>query len=193
MRRSFVLINTNVARPPVSPVGLEYVAEALVEANVPVKVLDLSFETDWKASLQRELKRGEPLLVGLSVRNTDDSSFTSRKSFLPWIRNVVSEVREFTGAPVILGGVGFSTLPGAVLTATQADGGIEGDGEEAAVALANTVMKGGDFTHLPNMVYWRNGEVVRNPRADIDLRHLPVPRRRIFDNRRYVNVQFGEE
>ena len=55
MKRPILLINTNIARPPVSPVGLEYVGEALVEAGVPVGVLDLSFESDWKASLQREL------------------------------------------------------------------------------------------------------------------------------------------
>lgn len=39
----FLLINTNVARPPVSPVGLEYVGEALAEAKLLVQVLDLAF------------------------------------------------------------------------------------------------------------------------------------------------------
>lgn len=189
MAQAILLINTNVALPPVSPVGLEYVGEALIDAGVSVQVLDFSFEADWKASLQRQLKNDEPLAVGLSVRNTDDCSFISRKSFLPWIRDVVTELRKFTEAPVILGGVGFSTIPEAVLKVTQADGGIEGDGEEAVLALANSLMKGEDFAYLPNMVYWRDGDVVRNPRADIDLRYLPIPRRRIFDNRRYE--QFG--
>ncbi len=73
--RSILLINSNVVRPPVSPVGLEYVAEALIEAGVLVQVLDLSFKPDWKASLQSELKDEEPVAVGLSVRNTDDCSF----------------------------------------------------------------------------------------------------------------------
>ncbi len=189
MERTILLINTNVTRPPVSPVGLEYVGEALVEAGMLPRVLDLSFETNWKASLQRELKRDEPLAVGLSVRNTDDCSFTSGKSFLPWICDVIAEVRRSTGAPVFLGGIGFSTMPEVVMSATQADYGIEGDGEEAVLALARSLTKGEDFTHLPNMVYWRNREVVRNPRADVDLRHLPMPRRRIFDNKRYE--QFG--
>ena len=183
--RSILLINTNVARPPVSPVGLEYVGEALIESGVPVQVLDLAFETDWQTALQRELKGDEPVAVGISVRNTDDCSFASRKSFLPWIRDVVSEARKFTDAPVFLGGVGFSTLPETVLRVTQADGGIEGDGEEAMLALARSLMQGEDFLDLPNMVCWRNGVVVRNPRADIDLRHLPLPHRRIFDNRKY--------
>ena len=78
MERFFLLSNTNVARPPVSPVGLEYVGESLIKAGIPVGILDLSFEADWKLSLQRELKYAEPLSVGLSVRSTDDCCFESR-------------------------------------------------------------------------------------------------------------------
>ena len=189
MSRAVLLINTNVAQPPVSPVGLEYVGQSLIEAGVPIQVLDFSFETDWKASLQRQLKNDEPLMVGVSVRNTDDCSFVSKKSFLPWIDNVVAELKQLTRAPVFLGGVGFSTMPEAVITTTQADGGIEGDGEEALPALAKSLVKGEDITSLPNIVYRRNGEVVRNPRIDVDLRRLPRPHRHLFDNRRYE--QFG--
>lgn len=188
MTRGILLINTNVARPLVSPVGLEHVTESLIGGGVPIQVLDLSFETDWKASLSKELKNAEPLAVGLSVRNTDDCSFASRKSFLPWIGEIVAELKKLTPAPVFLGGVGFSTMPETVLRATRADGGIEGDGEEAMLALAHCLSRGEDFSHLPNLVYWHNGEVVRNPRVDVDLRYLPPPRRRSFDNRRYQQL-----
>ncbi len=189
MVQAVLLVNTNVARPPVSPVGLEYVGEALIDTGVPVDVLDLSFETDWKAALETRLKNDEPLLVALSVRNTDDCCFVSRNSFLPWIDEVAAEAKRLTEAPVFVGGAGFSTMPEAVLTATQADGGIEGDGEEALVALARSLVNGEDITRLPNIVYRRGKEVVRNPRADVDLRLLPKPRRRLFDNRKYE--QFG--
>jgi hypothetical protein len=189
MAQAVLLINTNIARPPVSPVGLEYVAQALIEAGMSPQVQDLSFVTDWKAALQRAFKDCEPLLVGLSVRNTDDCSFASRKSFLPLIGDVVSEVRKHTAAPVFLGGTGFSTMPEAALQATQADGGVEGDGEEALLALARCLAKGEDFRRLPNMVYWRNADVIRNPRVDVDVRYLPSPHRRVFDNKRYE--EFG--
>lgn len=188
MAQAVLIVNTNIARPPVSPVGLEYVGQSLIDAGVPLQVLDLSFEPDWKASLQKELKNNEVLMVGVSVRNTDDCSFATRKSFIPWISNVVSELRKYTEAPVFLGGVGFSTMPEPVLSATQADGGIEGDGEEAVLALVKYLIKGEDWSHLPNMVYWHNGEVVRNYRIDTDLRYLPTSRRRIFDNRQYEQL-----
>ena len=188
MARPILLINTNVARPPVSPVGLEYVGEALVGARAPVQVLDLAFETDWKAALARELTGSYPLAVCLSVRNTDDSSFVTRKSFLPWISEVVTEVRQLTQAFVLLGGVGFSIMPEAILKLTKADAGIAGDGEEVVLALTRCLMNGEDFSHLPNIVYWHKGNVIHNPRIDTDLQHLPGTRRRLFDNKRYEQI-----
>jgi len=186
--KSCLLINTNVARPSVSPVGLEYVGEALARAKVPVQVLDLAFEADWKAALARELKDSEPLLVGLSVRNTDDSCFATRRSFLPWISEVVTEVRRLTQGVILLGGVGFSIMPEAILKFTEADAGIAGDGEEAVVALARCLMNGEDISHLPNIVYRHNENIVCNPRVSVDPRHLPLPRRRLFDNKRYEEL-----
>ncbi|MBI4186537.1 MAG: radical SAM protein [Chloroflexi bacterium] len=185
MSQVILLVNTNVVRPPVSPVGLEYVGQALIDAGIPVQVLDLSFEADWKASLRKQLGSDEPLAVGVGVRNTDDCSFISRKSFLPWVSSVVSELKKLTAAPVFLGGGGFSTMPEAVLLATGAEAGIEGDGEEALASLARALAGGEAITGLPGLVYRRGEKVVRNPRADVDLRRLPAPRRRLFDNRRY--------
>ncbi len=182
--RPFLLVNTNVVRPPVSPVGLEYVAETLRDAGLPVSVLDLAFEADWRAALRKQLQ-SEPLGVGLSVRNTDDCSFATRQSFLPWIRDVVAEVRRCTRAPVFLGGVGFSVMPELALGATQADGGIEGDGEVAVPDLVSRLIRGVDVSSVPGMVYRRGDVLVRNPRAEADLGQRPLPRRRVFDNKRY--------
>ena len=115
MNGSFLLINTNVSKPPVSPVGTEYVGETLVEAGVSVRLLDFSFVADWKAALARELEE-EPVLVGLTVRNMDDCSFATRKSFLPWIVEIVTELRQLTKAFILLGGVGYSIMPEAILS-----------------------------------------------------------------------------
>ena len=188
MARPFLLINTNVARPPVNPIGLEYVGQALVEAEVPVHVLDLVFEPDWKAALERELAHDEPLAIGVSVRNTDDCCFATGKSFLPWIGEVVSELRSLTDSLIFLGGVGFSVMPESTLSFTRADAGIAGDGEEVISSLAKALAEGRDFHNLPNMVYWRKGNIIHNPLIDVDLNHLPAPRRRLFDNRKYEQL-----
>ena len=174
-----------MVRPPVSPIGLEYVGESLVEAGLHVHVLDLIFETDWQAALAGIIRAEDPLLVGLTVRNTDDCSFTTRKSFLPWISEFVSEVRRLTEAFVLLGGVGFSVMPEAVLRLTDADAGIYGDGEETLPALVKCLMDGKDIRHLPNLVYWKGEAIIRNPRINADLRKIPPRHRDLFDNRKY--------
>jgi radical SAM superfamily enzyme YgiQ (UPF0313 family) len=169
-------------------VGLEYVGEALLQAGVPVHVLDLVFAGDWKEALSGELTGNEPLIVGLSVRNTDDCCFATGKSFLPWVKELIGEVRMLTDAFILLGGAGFSVMPEPVLRFIGADAGIVGDGEEMAPILAEAVSEGKDFRHLPNLVCWRNGDVISNPRTSVGLERLAVPGRRLFDNPRYEQL-----
>jgi tryptophan 2-C-methyltransferase len=195
MANSVLLVNANTLRPPVAPIGLEYVGEALVEAGADVNVLDFSFESDWKSALRRALNSEEPLFTGLTVRNTDDCSFSTKKSFLPWITEVVNEKKQLSRSPVMLGGVGFSIMPEAVLETTGADMGIAGDGEETAVTLFRYLAGNKDISGLPNLVYRHNGQIVRNKREDARLDHFPLPRRRLFDNKRYeeLGAQVGIE
>jgi len=188
MARPFVLINTNVTRPQVSPVGLEYVAETLDQAGIPIRIIDLAFEADWREAISRDIRDNEPLAVGLTVRNVDDSSFVSQKSFLPWISELVEETRKLTAAPVILGGVGFSIMPEAVLETVHADVGVHGDGEEATLRLAQSLATGEDISTIPNIAYRRKEKIVRNPRADVDLDRSPQARRRLFNNQKYEQV-----
>ncbi|MDP2952702.1 MAG: cobalamin B12-binding domain-containing protein, partial [Chloroflexota bacterium] len=143
--KPLLLVNANTLSPPVSPVGLEYVAESLREHGLPVRVVDLAFEADPAGALRRALSSVEPLAVGVAVRNTDDCSWLSATSFLPNIRHLVSVCREATQAPVVLGGGGFSVAPRAILRYTGADMGIAGDGEEALSGLAVKLLRGEDI------------------------------------------------
>jgi hypothetical protein len=188
MPSTVLIVNTNVARPPVSPVGLEYVGESLAAAGLPPAVLDLSFAADWREELSSALRQVDPLAIGVTVRNTDDCSFASRRSFLPWIKDVVSEIKQLTEAPVILGGAGFSTMPEAALRATEADAGIRGDGEEATVALAVCLANGESYAGVPNLIYQGNDKTVFNPTVHADPLKYPLPRRRLFDHNRYQQL-----
>ncbi|MBI2957221.1 MAG: radical SAM protein [Chloroflexi bacterium] len=185
--KPFLLVNANTVRPPVAPVGLEYAGHALLAAGIPLEVVDLAFEPDWKAALARATAGG-PLAVGITVRNTDDCCFATGRSFLPWIAEVVAEAKRTTDAPVVLGGVGFSTAPQDVLAATGGDLGVHGEGEQALVMLARALAGGGGAARvasLPNLAY-RDGPRIRlTPRRSLDLTRMPLPRRRLFDNPRY--------
>jgi hypothetical protein len=185
MSRAFVLINGNTVRPPVNPLGLEYVGEHLLGAGVRVSVVDLSWEEQWRPALSRALSSEEPLAVGIGFRNLDDCSSVTRTRFLPWLGQLVAEVKRHTASPVVLGGVGFSIAPEAILRASKADLGIAGDGEDAALLLAACLQRGLDLSNIPNLVF-REGQNVRcNPRSPVGLGFLQPPPRKLFDNPRY--------
>lgn len=126
------LVNTNRIKPPIAPIGLEYVAEALNVAGHQVEVLDLCWPDDWGPAISSFFERTSFALVGVTLRNTDDCAFTSRQSFLPEIAEIVNAIHRQTDALIALGGVGFSVMPEEVLTLCEADVGVWGTGTSSA-------------------------------------------------------------
>jgi radical SAM superfamily enzyme YgiQ (UPF0313 family) len=179
------LVNTNRIRPPIAPIGLEYVAEALGAAGHGVEILDLCWVDDVNAAIASFLDETNFDLVGVTLRNTDDSTFTGRQSFIGQLADVVSTIRQHTDGLIVLGGVGFSCMPEQVLTICQADVGVWGDGEFALVALANGIEEEQAWHSLPNLIWRRDGEWHRNLPASQPLADLPPMRRSWVDNQRY--------
>ncbi|MEK7407967.1 MAG: B12-binding domain-containing radical SAM protein [Acidobacteriota bacterium] len=179
------LVNTNRMRPPIAPIGLDYVAEALNAAGHHVELLDLCWEEDARAAIARVLDGADFGLVGVTLRNTDDCAFTSRQSFLGEFAAVVETIRGHTDAPTVLGGVGFSVMPERVLALTNADAGIWGEGEFVLPELATRLERKQEWRDLPNLVLGRDGSWQRNPAATWSLDRLPPMSRTWVDNRRY--------
>jgi hypothetical protein len=179
------LVNTNRITPPVAPIGLDYVAEALCAAGHEADILDLCWEERWEPAIARFLGSGEYGLIGVTVRNTDDCSFATRESFLPTLSSMVECIRKHTGAPIVLGGVGFSIMPEAVLTRCGADAGIWGEGEFSLAELSGRLESNRPWNDLPGLVVRRDGKWRRNPGSARTLTDLPPMSRSFLDNRRY--------
>jgi radical SAM superfamily enzyme YgiQ (UPF0313 family) len=124
--KTVLLINPNEIRPPVAPIGLEYISSFLADKGHNVVIYDMNIH---KESLSGVLEKVSPHLVGITVRNIDDSCYATAEFFLGKIKIVVAEVKA-KEIPAILGGVGFSIMPLETLLHTGADAGIRGDGEE---------------------------------------------------------------
>ena len=139
------LINTNRVRPPIAPIGLDYVAEALHAAGHSVKLLDLSWEENAESSISLFLNQSNFGMVGMTLRNTDDCSFANCQSFLPGFIDLVQTVRASTGAPIVVGGVGFSVMPERILSLSNADFGVWGEGEFAVAELANRLERSSEW------------------------------------------------
>jgi hypothetical protein len=179
------LVNTNLIQPPIAPIGLDYLCDALHAAGHPPGLLDLCWEPDPHAAIARFFSAATYLLVGITLRNTDDCAFASRCSFLPEFVTLVQTIRRHTDAPIVLGGVGFSVMAEEVLALTGADAGLWGEGEFVFPELARRVENREDFRGLPNLLWRHSGTWRRNPPCTWSLDALPPMSRTWVDTPRY--------
>lgn len=163
-----LLINPNTVRPPVAPLGIEYLSSYLHDNGVEAAIYDLNILDE--RDLESAVRDYRPDITGISVRNIDDSCYATQESFVGNIQGLVSRVKA--AAPktlVVLGGVGFSILPDEILSHTGADMGIRGDGEKAMDDLALKGKKSGTPScldlgkfmprrgYIDNRYYYDNG------------------------------------
>jgi len=172
-------------KPAIAPIGLDYLADALLAAGHNARLLDLCFSEDPATDIAAACRSFAADAIGVTIRNTDDCYFTSRSFFLPEIKRILELLRRHANAPIVLGGVGFSIMPEAVMEFCEADFGIAGDGEVALVEFLNALQRRGSWETVPNLLFRERGVIRRNRVEPADLSQLPPRRRAFVDNRRY--------
>ncbi len=187
MSRDVLLVNTNQLRPAVGPLGLDYIADSLRERGLRSHLVDLCLASRPQQALASALKQREYLLVGLTLRNTDDCYLASGRDFMPAFSKVAQLVKEHSEAPLVIGGSGYSVFPRSALRASGADYGIAGDGEVPLAMLAASVAGEGDTASVPGLV-WHDGDEVRcNAPWLGPVSELPTRERALIDNPRYFD------
>ncbi|HSO19495.1 MAG TPA: cobalamin-dependent protein, partial [Desulfosarcina sp.] len=149
MKILLVSANTLKVPYPVYPIGLDHVAASL-DARHRVRIADLNV-TGGVEALVEAIGRFAPDLVGISLRNIDNTDTTDPAGYIGGYRSVVEAVRRTTGAPVVLGGSGFTLFPRQIMRALSADYGIVGEGERLNL-LIDALEAGSDPTGLPGIV-----------------------------------------
>jgi anaerobic magnesium-protoporphyrin IX monomethyl ester cyclase len=174
-----LLVSTNRERQPypVVPNGLACVASALDAAGHRVRFLDLCFVKDPVASARDAAKAFRPDVIGVSVRNIDNSDAIALRHYTPEARDVLHALRAVApAAKVIAGGAAFGVAPEALFRDLAVDYAVAGDGERASVALVNALGSGAPIEAMPGLVRDRDGRVVFTPPGeDADLDSLPRP------------------
>ena len=179
-----LLVNPNRARPPVAPIGLDYLAGALTDRGYRVHLLDLAFADDLEEAVLEYFDGNDPPLVGLSIRNTDDCQLADCTSFVPGLEEVVRHLRSASDAPLVLGGCGYSLFPEALVKRLGAEYGILSDGEEPLAALISHRRSGKPARDLPGLVVREGGSIHLTPPAFAPRLSLPTDRS-FVDNARY--------
>ncbi len=157
---------------PVYPLGVDYVAAALRPRH-DVRVVDLGV-SDSHDALLAALAALEPDLVGISIRNIDNTEANHPAGFVGEIEQLVRLLRARSAAKIVLGGPGFSLFPEAVLARVAADFGIVGEGEWV-VALVDALEKGGDLSLLPGLVLPDRAAPQTRPWQGEYARSMPTP------------------
>jgi len=146
-----LLLSPNRLRTPypVYPLGLDHVAGALADRH-EVRLVDLC-PPGRAAELPKVIRNFAPELVGLSLRNIDNTNAADSYWFVDEYREVVAQVRGATQAPIVLGGAGFTICPGELMEILDADWGLVGEGERLG-ELADRLEAGLEPAGLPGLV-----------------------------------------
>lgn len=174
-----LLVSTNRERQPypVVPNGLACVASALKGAGYDVRFLDLCFENDPVAAADRVARETDPSIIGVSIRNIDNSDAIALRHYTPEARSVLRALKQAArSAKVIAGGAAFGVAPEALFRDFGVDYAVAGDGERASVALVDAIASGKEIGPLGGLVRAEGDRVHFTPPGDdAQLDSLPSP------------------
>ena len=191
MRIAFVSGNREHLPDAVTPLGLLYVMASTPERHERI-LIDLCFEPRPAEALARALAEARPDLVALGMRNIQNNDYAGLSDNLDYYAELIAVARASSGAPVVLGGAGFSVMPAELMQRLQPDYGISGEGEEAFPRLVEALEHGGAGLDEIGALHRLSAQgVVSNPRSTrfLDMDALPVPDRKLVD-RRY-HAEYG--
>ena len=150
-----LLVSTNRehAPQPVVPNGVACVASALRQAGHEVSVLDLCFVRDAERAARDAARRFTPDVIGISVRNIDNSDLIALRHYTPEAAAVTRALREAAPqATIIAGGAAFGVAPASLTDTLGVDWAVAGDGERATVALLEALAAGRDPGEIAGLV-----------------------------------------
>jgi len=173
-----LLISANtVFEPyPVYPLGLDYVAGAIA-AEHELQRLDMNCLSDGQG-LSTALEAFTPELIGISLRNIDNTDAVNPISYIPEYQRLVERIRQISSVPIVLGGSGFTIFPEELMALLAADYGVVGEGERMAALL--TALEGGeDPTRIEGVIGraglaakpspWPGNPIRKMPTQPVDL------------------------
>jgi hypothetical protein len=132
----------------------------------------------------------QPDLVGISLRNLDNSSYLAPQWALPTTKEVIQRIRSVAKVPIVCGGPGFSLMPKECFNYLEPDLGIAGDGGEAFAQLAQCLESGEAYQNLPGLVFRNDQDAVTANGLAYSSFARP-PRLEELDMARYEQSGFG--
>ena len=163
MKLLIIAINQEKLPLAVAPIGAACIIRTLERHGHDVHFVDLCFASNLKRTLLSALKKSNPDIVGLAIRNLDNCSSTSQKTFYQTARRVIRTVREHSHATIIMGGGGASVLPQELARYLDVSYTFIGEGEESLPAFLRAYSGGTGFSDIPGLLYREENNWHLNP------------------------------
>ncbi len=175
-----LLINANRFKQPwpVIPFGLCCVAASVEQAGCDVRILDLCFSRNPAYDIEREVLRFRPGIVGVSIRNIDNSAGYHTLFLLHETRDkVVAPLKRVFSGPIVIGGPAVGISGAEMLDFLDLRYAIRGDGETAFVELVRKFDAGRPVSGTLGLVLREGDKIVEDndPSRVPDLDTLPLP------------------
>ena len=176
-----LLINSNRFKHPwpVIPFGLCYIATVLeTDGNNEVHFLDLCFSSDCEEDIQKAIRCFVPDVIGISIRNIDDTGGYNIHFLLEDVKNDVVDhcKREFPG-PIIIGGPSVGISGKEMLEYFDLEYAVRGDGEAVMSEFVKRLESGLSPEGLKGLIIRREKTIIQDnePFRVDDLNSLPFP------------------
>jgi radical SAM superfamily enzyme YgiQ (UPF0313 family) len=177
-----LLINSNRFKHPwpVIPFGLCYIATVLeFEDNHDVFFLDLCFSSDCRKDLQTIIQSFKPEVIGVSIRNIDDTGGYNVHFLLEDVKNDVIDYckKDFSG-PIIIGGPSVGISGSEMLEYFDLEYAVRGDGETVMSEFVKRIENHLPLEGLKGLIIRRNSMIIQDaePNRVTDLDALPFPK-----------------
>ena len=184
-----LLINSNRFKHPwpVIPFGLCYIA-TILETNERHKVsfLDLCFSTDCHKEIKNALMNFTPDVIGISIRNIDDTGGYNVHFLLEDVKNdVVESCKKNFSGPIVIGGPSVGISGREMLDYFDLEFAVRGDGEAVMLEFVNRIENRQPLEGLKGLIIRRENTIIQEnePFRDDDLDALPFPK-----PQRYLNL-----
>lgn len=163
------------------PIGLGYIATAIKNAGYDFDLLDIDAHRYTDDYIEQFIRTTsfDVICMGCIV--------TGYKI----IKTLSSLIRTYQPhAKIIVGNSVATSIPEILLTRTEADIAVMGEGDETIVDILNTLAEGGNLEAVPGICFLHNGQVVHTPaRAYIrDISSLPFINYSLFDAEIYAEA-----
>jgi len=177
-----LLINSNRFKHPwpVIPFGLICIATVLeTKGSHNIYFLDLCFSLNCEEDIQNAVRNFVPDVIGISIRNIDDTGGYNIHFLLEDVKNDVVDYckKEFSG-PIVIGGPSVGISGREMLDYFDLEYAVRGDGEAVMLEFVKRIENRQPLEGLKGLIIRRDKTIIQDnePFRVQDLDSMPFPK-----------------